>query len=301
MVQYHKYLIQCIPFDIINNALLFFLHQSKPAVVGSTSTTEPPPSNSKYAVPSSMKKMAPMSVSKPNTVVAKMREKVAAEKNSERADPALPTRPSQPVETIRSMSSSSTKATTLVPQIPTASSSQYASKPHPSALTSINDPANKPMSSPKRVLPEKQLSPIQTYVMSDREESDSEDESDEEEDDRHKPKKSVSKSIVINMLRSDIFTRVLMTLLSAFVMFQIPLWAQKTNLHRALERQFADGPNRLDPDKIFGEVLTCNLEEIFDKKKSRYQRRTSSGNWTKDHVTAAEKLTYKRTMGYDKR
>ena len=81
---------------------------------------------------------------------------------------------------------------------------------------------------------------------------------------------------------------------------KIPEWAQRHNLHRALERQFADGPNRLDPDKIFGEVLTCNLEDIFDKKKSRYQRRTSSGNWAKDHVTLAEKLTYKRTMGYQK-
>jgi hypothetical protein len=165
-------------------------------VAGATSTIEPPPSNSKYAMPSSMKKMAPIKENKQNTVVAKMREKVAAEKNSERADPALPTRPSQTVESIRSMSSSSTIATTLVPQIPTASS-QYASKPHPSALTSIIDPANKPTASPKKIVPEKQSSPIQTYVMSDREESDSEDESDEEEDDRHKPKKSVSKCIVI--------------------------------------------------------------------------------------------------------
>ena len=87
----------------------------------------------------------------------------------------------------------------------------------------------------------------------------------------------------------------------AFFLFrQIPAWAHKTNLFRALEQQFADVPNRLDPDKIFGEVITCNLEEIFDKKKSRYQRRTSSGNWSKDHVTLAEKITYKKEMGYDK-
>ena len=64
-----------------------------------------------------------------------------------------------------------------------------------------------------------------------------------------------------------------------------------------MQLRFLYGRKR--PDKIFGEVLTCNLEEIFDKKKARYQRRTSSGNWTKDHVTLAEKLTYKRTMGYD--
>lgn len=77
------------------------------------------------------------------------------------------------------------------------------------------------------------------------------------------------------------------------------MWAQQDNLNRALECQFADGPDRLDPDKIFGEVFTCNLEEIFDQKKSRYQSRTSSSNWTKDHATLAEKLTYKRTIGYE--
>lgn len=141
------------------------------------------------------------------------------------------------------------------------------------ALKSILDPANKATSSSavaaKPKAAEKPLSPMQTYDMSDREEESDESDSDDEYE-RQKPRK------------------------------KIPEWAQRHNLHRALERQFADGPNRLDPDKIFGEVLTCNLEEIFDKKKSRYQRRTSSGNWSKDHVTLAEKLTYKRTMGYQK-
>lgn len=141
------------------------------------------------------------------------------------------------------------------------------------ALKSILDPANaspakKPAAKPK-VEEVKPLSPMQTYDMSDREEESDESDS-EDEYETQRPKK------------------------------KIPEWAQRHNLHRALERQFADGPNRLDPDKIFGEVLTCNLEDIFDKKKSRYQRRTSSGNWTKDHVTIAEKLTYKRTMGYQK-
>ena len=86
-----------------------------------------------------------------------------------------------------------------------------------------------------------------------------------------------------------------------YTLSQIPEWAQRSKLLEALEKQNADGPNKLDPDKIFGEVLTCNLADIFDKKKSRYQRRTSSGNWTKDHVTFHEKLTYKRTMGYEKK
>ncbi len=92
------------------------------------------------------------------------------------------------------------------------------------------------------------------------------------------------------------------TPLTSFSPFhQVPEWALKGNLNRALEQQFADGPNRLDPDKIFGEVLTCNLEDIFDKKKSRYKKRTSSGNWSKDHVTLIEKISYKRTMGYEKK
>lgn len=74
----------------------------------------------------------------------------------------------------------------------------------------------------------------------------------------------------------------------------------KANLIPALERQYAstvDG-KRFDPDEIFPEVQTCDLEAIFDKKKSRYTRRTSSGNWNNDRVTAAEKLVYKRTMGF---
>ena len=145
------------------------------------------------------------------------------------------------------------------------------------ALKSIFDPANKATQSSslavaaaaKPKVEEKPLSPMQTYDMSDRDEESDESDSDDEYE-TQKPKK------------------------------KIPEWAQRHNLHRALERQFADGPNRLDPDRIFGEVLTCNLEDIFDKKKSRYQRRTSSGNWAKDHVTIAEKLTYKRTMGYQK-
>ena len=174
-----------------------------------------------------------------------------------------------------------------MPAVPSASSNtssiskfQHSTSVPPSqlkskkALKSILDPANtspakKPAAVSKPKVEEKPLSPMQTYDMSDREEESDESDSDDEYESQ-RPKKKV------------------------------PEWAQRHNLHRALERQFAYGPNRLDPDKIFGEVLTCNLEEIFDKKKSRYQRMTSSGNWTKDHVTIAEKLTYKRTMGYQK-
>ena len=61
------------------------------------------------------------------------------------------------------------------------------------------------------------------------------------------------------------------------------------------------GPDRIDPDELFPQVSTCDLEAIFDQKKKRYAHRTSSGNWTKDSVSAAEKLVYKRTLGFDKR
>jgi hypothetical protein len=90
--------------------------------------------------------------------------------------------------------------------------------------------------------------------------------------------------------------------LSLAIENQVPHWALKANLIPALEKQFLeDANNRADPDEIFHEVSTCNLVEIFgDKKKQRYVKRTSSGNWTKDRVTATEKLVYKRKMGFDK-
>ena len=253
-------------------------------MTSASSATKPPPSHSKYATASStLKKMASSSTlgenNKPSRV-AKMREKAAAEKNTEGVTtvaplaPATATKSATSSKAIAPLSSNTNNTMKRVSQV---TSSQPTMKPSPStALKSIHDPANKPTlsqpakkPSPKKV-EIKPLSPMQTYVMSDREEeSDSESDSDDEYE-RQRPKKT------------------------------IPEWAQKANLHRALERQFADGPNRLDPDKIFGEVLTCNLEEIFDKKKSRYQRRTSSGNWKQDHVSLSEKMAYKRTMGYSK-
>jgi len=109
------------------------------------------------------------------------------------------------------------------------------------------------------------LSPMDTYEMSDTESGDSDSDSDSGP---RKPKK------------------------------RIPSWAQKVNLVPALERQYTAGKHTCDPDEIFGEVQTCDLRAIFDQNKARYQRRTSSGNWAQDRATAAEKLTYKRTMGY---
>jgi Inner centromere protein, ARK binding region len=71
-------------------------------------------------------------------------------------------------------------------------------------------------------------------------------------------------------------------------------------LNAALERQFCHGDGRIDPDELFSEVQTCDLEAIFNSKRIRYVKRTSSGNWDKDRVTLAEKLKYKETMGYSK-
>ncbi|KAL7552173.1 hypothetical protein ACHAWF_015397 [Thalassiosira exigua] len=236
--------------------------KSKQAVASATSSAKPPSSHSKYAVSSTLKKMASGSTlgeSKSSSIVAEMREKAAA-KNSAAASS------SKTAGSAKKFGNASG---------PKRGSQAVTSQPglKPTALKSILDPSNKPspvreVTKPEAKKPEeKPLSPMQTYEMSEREDSDSESDSDDEYE-RQKPKKP------------------------------IPAWAQRTNLHRALEAQFADGPSRLDPDKIFGEVITCNLEEIFDKKKSRYHKRTSSGNWSKDHVTLAEKRTYKRTMGY---
>lgn len=240
-----------------------------------SSATKAPSSHSKYAVSSTLKKMATKPTpggSKSNDILAKMRQKAAAEKGTENALVTAPAaNPTKPAKYVGStiLSSPSMK------RVPQTATSQPGLKS--TALKSLIDPANRPSpvreeeTKPVLTKPElKPLSPPQTYEMSDREEdSDESDSESDDEDDRQRPKKAV------------------------------PGWAKKESLHRALERQFAEGPDRLDPDKIFGEVLTCNLEEIFDKKKSRYHKRTSSGNWSKDHVTLVEKLTYKRTMGYD--
>jgi len=109
------------------------------------------------------------------------------------------------------------------------------------------------------------LSPHSTYEISDRGEDSSSDESDES---NQAPKKKV------------------------------PSWAQKQNLLKALHEQYDDTTDRYDPDFIFPEVETCDLAAIFNKKKNRYKKRASTGNWLEDRVTAVEVLTYKRDMGF---
>ncbi len=122
----------------------------------------------------------------------------------------------------------------------------------------------------------------------------------------------------------------------------MPAWASKERLDAALRQQFGDAPN-LNPDDIFGEVFTCDLEgefrvewemggcwvlpqggggplpraatniphrdrvcvcarcvaplplapsAIFQNRKQRYHRRTSSGNWASDKLTDKERKEY---------
>jgi len=184
---------------------------------------------------------------KKKLLAAQMREKHFAEAKKQTA--VAPTAAAPSVPAIPSQNSNLHVPSAAQPQ-PNVHSQQYQSKPK----------------TPSQPVPRPEvLSPMDTYEMSDREESDSSDyDSDEDEKARKK----------------------------------IPKWAQKHNLIPALERQFMDGPQRLDPDEIFPEVSTCNLELVFDQKKARYKKRTSSANWAKDRVTAAEKLVYKRTMGF---
>ena len=76
-------------------------------------------------------------------------------------------------------------------------------------------------------------------------------------------------------------------------------WARSSPLKRALKIQFGmKGPAPINPDQIFAERTSCDLEKIFDMKKKRYQRRGSSGVWLKDRVTDEEKLKYARRMGF---
>lgn len=77
---------------------------------------------------------------------------------------------------------------------------------------------------------------------------------------------------------------------------KVPNWAKKENFVPALEKQLVkDFP--IDPDELFGEVETCDLEAIFpDRKLKNYKRRGSSGNWERDGVTAKEKRRYKQQL-----
>ncbi|RLN61870.1 hypothetical protein BBJ29_007420 [Phytophthora kernoviae] len=85
---------------------------------------------------------------------------------------------------------------------------------------------------------------------------------------------------------------------------KVPKWAQKNHLNKILHAQF--GKNAVDPSPtIFKDFVdTCDLESIFEttdmKKKKKFARRTSSGNWLADRPTARDRALYQRDMGYDR-
>ncbi|SPQ94087.1 unnamed protein product (mitochondrion) [Plasmodiophora brassicae] len=78
---------------------------------------------------------------------------------------------------------------------------------------------------------------------------------------------------------------------------RIPKWAQPAALLSSLAEQA-----RIDPDTIFppDSLKSCNLEEVFVdfSSKTRFTRRTSSGNWVRDRLGWKEELDYKRRNGY---
>ena len=66
-------------------------------------------------------------------------------------------------------------------------------------------------------------------------------------------------------------------------------------MRKALEKQTGD------PDKHFTRVQSVNLEDVFastQQTKMRYRSRNSSGQWTKDRLTAKEEMEYKKKAGY---
>ncbi len=82
----------------------------------------------------------------------------------------------------------------------------------------------------------------------------------------------------------------------------IPDWARGSQLKEALEKQYGlHGHTPVDPDHIFPEIQSCDLEEIFGKKEGKsgkYSRRTSSAMWDADELTLIEKRTYRDQMGF---
>jgi hypothetical protein len=109
---------------------------------------------------------------------------------------------------------------------------------------------------PKAML--KPLSPIDTYEISDREESTDDDE--DNEDRRHK---------------------------------HVPAWASGTNLREALRAQANS-----DPSAVFlVGASSCDLKNIF-KTDRAFKKRTSSQNWGMDLSTQIERQKYRAEMGF---
>ena len=74
---------------------------------------------------------------------------------------------------------------------------------------------------------------------------------------------------------------------------EIPSWARAANLVKELQAQ-----QTVDPDKIFvGFDTSCDLTQMFEKKKKTFKVRGDSGWWAADAVTPAEEERYKKAVG----
>ena len=105
------------------------------------------------------------------------------------------------------------------------------------------------------------LSPVDTYEISDREES-TDGESDD--DSTRRPNKHV------------------------------PTWARKDALEAALTKQQA-----VDPSRFFNmTAASCDLHKVFDTAAKPFKRRTSSQNWSQDLTTYNERQKYRQEMGF---
>lgn len=141
-------------------------------------------------------------------------------------------------------------------------------------VLSPNRQTQPPLAPPIPILLPSGLKPgdNENYAMSDREGSSGDDE--EEEDGTSRPKKPV------------------------------PDWAKGPALEAAIHAQYGDSGTGgfADPDRIFEEITSCDLEEVFSKnaKKKRFTKRTSSGNWLPDKLTHGERSQYRKDMGWDK-
>lgn len=63
----------------------------------------------------------------------------------------------------------------------------------------------------------------------------------------------------------------------------IPSWAKGTQLSQTVIHQYYHPPNLLE---LFGTILPLDLQEIFEKSKPRYHKRTSSAVWSSPPLKA---------------
>lgn len=74
---------------------------------------------------------------------------------------------------------------------------------------------------------------------------------------------------------------------------EIPDWARAANLLVELQKQ-----QTVDPDRIFTNFeRTCDLSQMFEKKKRTFKVRGDSGWWANDGLTPAEEVNYKKAVG----